>query len=321
MSAMAQNVLAFSEDRGLLIQFLGKGKELADSLGGELNVLLVGSNISDPGEMAQYGSTKTLVADGPGFEHFNVDAYKAAFLRAVEASDPGIILIGATKRGKELAARVAAALDTGCMTECLSLEVDEEGNLVGERLTYAGSTIATEVSRRSPHIVTIPSRAFEAPEPGEGVGEIVALDVSIPETRVKIVERREKSRGDVDLEGAPIIVSAGRGFKATEDLKILEELAEVLGAKVGCSRPISADMGWMDDWIGISGRKVSPKLYLACGISGTIQHAAGIRNSQIIISINEDENANIHEISDYSIVGDLYTVLPALIKALKEKIG
>ncbi len=321
MSGRARNVLAFSEDRNLLIQILGKGKELADSLGGELNALLVGSNISDPGEPAQYGSTKTLVADGPGFEHFSVEAYKAAFLKAVEASDPGIILIGATRRGKELAARVAAALDTGCMTECLSLEVDEEGNLVGERLTYAGSTIATEVSRRSPHIVTIPSRAFEAPEPGEGVGEIVTLDVSIPEPRVKVVERREKTKGDVDLEGAPIIVSAGRGIKAKEDLKILEELAEVLGAKVGCSRPISADMGWMDDWIGISGRKVSPKLYLACGISGTIQHATGIRNSQIIISINEDENANIHEISDYSIVGDLYTVLPALIKALKEKIG
>lgn len=321
MSAMAQNVLAFSEDRNLLIQLLGKGKELADSLGGEMNALLVGSNISDPGELAQYGSKKTLVADGPGFEHFGVEAYKAAFLKAVEASDPGIILIGATRRGKELAARVAAALDTGCMTECLSLEVDEEGNLVGERLTYAGSTIATEVSRRSPHIVTIPARAFEAPEPSEGVGEIVALDVSIPESRVKVVERREKTKGDVDLEGAPIIVSAGRGFKAEEDLKILEELAEVLGAKVGCSRPISADMGWMDDWIGISGRKVSPKLYLACGISGTIQHAAGIRESQIIVAINEAANANIHEISDYSLVGDLYTVLPALVKALKEKIG
>jgi electron transfer flavoprotein alpha subunit len=321
VSGRARNVLAFSEDRGLLIQLLGKGKELADSLGGELNALLVGSNISDPGEPAQYGSTKTLVADGPGFEHFSVEAYKAAFLKAVEASDPGIILIGATRRGKELAARVAAALDTGCMTECLSLEVDEEGNLVGERLTYAGSTIATEVSRRAPHIATIPSRTFDAPEPGESVGEIVALDVSIPESRVKVVERREKTKGDVDLEGASIIVSAGRGFKAKEDLKILEELAEVLGAKVGCSRPISADMGWMDDWIGISGRKVSPKLYIACGISGTIQHAAGIRESQIIVAINEAANANIHEISDYSLVGDLYTVLPALIKALKEKAG
>ncbi len=318
---MAQNVLAFSEDRELLIQLLGKGKELADSLGGELNVQLVGSNIYDSGELAQYGSKKTLVADGPGFEHFSVEAYKAAFLKAVEASDPGIILIGATKRGKELAARVAAALDTGCMTECFSLDVDEEGSLLGERLTYAGSTIATEVSRRSPHIATIPSRAFETPAPGEGVGEIVILDVVIPELRVKIVERRDKSKGDMDLEGASIIVSAGRGVKAKEDLKILEALAEVLGAKVGCSRPISADLDWMEEWIGISGRKVSPKLYLACGISGTIQHAAGIRNSQIIVSINEDANANIHEISDYSFVGDLYTVVPALINALKKKIG
>ena len=321
MSAMAQNVLAFSEDRRLLIQLLGKGKELADSLGGELNVLLVGSNLSDSGEPAQYGSKKTLVADGPGFEHFRVEAYRAAFLKAVEASDPGIILIGATRRGKELAARVAAALDTGCMTECLSLEVDEEGNLVGERLTYAGSTISTEVSRKAPHIATIPARAFEAPELGEGVGEIVTLDVSIPEPRVKVVERREKTKGDMGLEDAPIIISAGRGFKAEEDLKILEELADVLGAKVGCSRPISADLGWMEEWIGISGRKISPKLYMACGISGTIQHAAGIRDSQIIVSINKDESANIHEISDYSLVGDLYTVLPALIKALKEKIG
>jgi electron transfer flavoprotein alpha subunit len=318
---VARNVLAFSEDRGLLIQLLGKGKELADSLGGELNVLLVGSNISDPGESAQYGSTKTLVADGPGFEHFSVEAYRAAFLKAVEASEPGIILIGATKRGKELAARVAAALDTGCMTECLSLEVDEEGNLVGERLTYAGSTISTEVSRRAPHIATVPARAFEKPEPSEGVSEIITLDVTIPEPRVKVVERRDKSKGDTGLEDAPIIVSAGRGFKAKEDLKILEELAGVLGAKVGCSRPISADLGWMEEWIGISGRKVSPKLYLACGISGTIQHAAGIRDSQIIVSINKEESANIHDISDYSIVGDLYAVLPALVKALKEKIG
>ena len=321
MSAMAQNVLAFSEDRKLLLQLLGKGKELADSLGGELNVLLVGSNITDPGELAQYGSTKTLVADGSGFEHFSVEAYKAAFMKAVEASDPGIILIGATRRGKELAARVAAALDTGCMTECLSLELDEESNLVCERLTYAGSTIATEVSRKAPHIATIPSRAFETPDPGEGEGEIVTLDVAIPEPRVKVVERREKPKGDMDLEGAPIIVSAGRGLKAEEDLKILDELAKVLGAKVGCSRPISADLGWMEEWIGISGRKVSPKLYLACGISGTIQHVAGIRDSQIIVSINEDANANIQEISDYSIVGDIYTVLPALIKALKEKVG
>jgi electron transfer flavoprotein alpha subunit len=115
--------------------------------------------------------------------------------------------------------------------------------------------------------------------------------------------------------------SAGRGFKERGDLKLLEELAEVLGAKMGCTRPIAADLGWMEEWIGISGRKVAPKLYVACGISGTIQHAAGIRDSQIIVSINSSEAANIHEMSDFSLVGDIYTVLPALTKALKEKVG
>ena len=316
----ALNVLVFSESRDLLLQLMGKGRELAESLGGDLSVLLVGSNLSGSGDLARYGSKKILVADDPGFEHFDVEAYKTAFLKAVEASDPGIILIGATKRGKELAARVAAALDTGCMTECLSLEVDGKGNLVGERFAYGGSTIATEVCTKTPHIVTIPSRVFDKPEPADMDGEIIALDVEVPEIRVRVVERREKASSDLDLEGAPVIVSAGRGFKAKEDLKVLEELAGVIDAKIGCSRPISADLGWMEEWIGISGRKVAPKLYIACGISGTIQHAAGIRDAQIIVSINDSESANIHEISDYSIVGDLYTVLPALTKALREKI-
>jgi electron transfer flavoprotein alpha subunit len=317
----ALNVLAFSEDKNLLLQLMGKGRELAESLGGDLNVLLVGSNLSDLGDLARYGSKKILVVDDPGFEHFDVEVYKAAFLKAVEASNPGIILIGATKRGKELAARVAAALDTGCMTECLSLEVYGEGRLVGERFAYGGSSIATEVSTKAPHIVTIPSRVFEKPQYVDWAGEIIALDVEIPESRVKVVERRGKASSDLDLEGASIIVSAGRGFKAKEDLKILEKLAGVIDAKIGCSRPISADLGWMEEWIGISGRKVAPKLYVACGISGTIQHAAGIRDAQIIVSINEAESANIHDISDYSLVGDLYSVLPLLTKALKEKIG
>jgi len=314
------NILVFSEDPDLLLQLMGKGRKLSESLGGELTALLVGSKPSDLGELTRYGSKKILVADDPGFEHFNVEAYKAAFLKAVEACDPGIILIGATKRGKELAARVAASLNTGCMTECLSIEVGEDG-LIGERFAYGGSTIATEVSTKTPHVATIPSRVFEKPEPVDWEAEIVPLDVEAPEPRVRVVERREKASGDIDLEGAPVIVSAGRGFKAKEDLSLLEELAGIIDAKIGCSRPISADLGWMEEWIGISGRKVAPKLYVACGISGTIQHAAGIREAQIIVSINESESANIHEISDYSLVGDIYTVLPALSKALKERLG
>jgi electron transfer flavoprotein alpha subunit len=321
MTKLLKNVLVYSDDKKILFQLLGKGKELSKRLGGDLNVLLIGSDIEDSNESSMYGSEKIFAADDPIFDNFDVEIYKTVFLKVCELSNPRLILIGSTKRGKELAGRLAAALDTGSMSDCLSLDLNEENHLIAERLTFAGSTISIEVSMKSPHIATIPVRTFEAPTPIPNECEIVYLEMEVPNPRVNLIEKREKSTGNLGLEGASIIVSAGRGFKKKEDLLILEELAEVLNAKVGCSRPISADMGWMDEWIGISGRKVSPKLYLACGISGTIQHAAGIRNSQIIISINEDESANIHEMSDYSFVGDLYSVLPALIESLKTKFG
>ena len=318
---MSVNVLVYSEDRELLLQLLGKGREIAEKAGGELCALLMGSGISGADELFRYGADKVYVVDDPKLEHFSLEPYRASALEAVEKASPGYILVGATKRGKELAARVAAALDTGCMTECVGLELDDEGRLRAERLTYGGSTISTQVSKKVPHIVTVPARVFEKIEDFPGSGEIVVLDVELPDARVEILERREKSRGDWGLEEAPVIVSAGRGFKDQGDLRLLEELAGVLGAKMGCTRPIAADLGWMEEWIGISGRKVAPKLYVACGISGTIQHAAGIRDAQIIVSINNSETANIHEMSDFSLVGDIYTVLPALTKALKEKVG
>jgi len=197
--------------------------------------------------------------------------------------------------------------------------VGEEGRLVAQRLTYGGSTIATETCHSNPTVITVPTRAFEKQEPSERVAETIKIEVELPEPRVKVVERRPKSRGEADLENASIIVSAGRGFKAKEDLRLLEELAGVLGASMGCTRPVSADLGWMEEWVGISGKKVKPRLYVACGISGTIQHMAGIRDSQIIVSINSDESAGIHGQSDYSLVGDIYEVLPTLTRALRER--
>jgi electron transfer flavoprotein alpha subunit len=318
---MSVNTLAYSEDRELLLQLLGKSREIAEKAGGEVCALLIGSGISGADELFRYGADKVYVVDDPKLEHFSLEPYRASVLEAVEKASPGFILLGATKCGKELAARVAAALDTGCMTECVSLEIDDEGWLRAERLTYGGSTISTQVSKKAPHVATVPARAFEKIEASSGSGEIVEPDVELPDARLEILERRDKRRGDLGLEEAPVIVAAGRGFKDQGDLKLLEELAGVLGAKMGCTRPIAADLGWMEEWIGISGRKVAPKLYVACGISGTIQHAAGIRDAQIIVSINNAETANIHEMSDFSLVGDIYTVLPALTKALKEKVG
>jgi len=310
-------VMVYSEDVELEFQLLGKGAELAAKLGSDLSALLIGSDVTDANTLIEHGANKVYVADHPKLSQFAVEPYRTGILEAVKKASPEIILLGATKRGKELAPRVAAALDTGCMTECIALDLDDERRLLAERLTYGGSCIAKEMSRKRPHIATIPQRTFQKPEPSKRDGEVIKLDFEVPVSKIAIVERKEKSRGEGGLEEAPIIVAAGRGFRQKEDLQLLEELANVLGAKVGCTRPIAADSGWLDEWIGISGLKVKPRLYIACGISGTVQHAAGIRDAQIIVSINKDEAANIFELSDYGVVGDLYKAIPALTKALK----
>lgn len=302
--------LVFSEDPEVGAQLTGRARALADQTGGEVIALTTG----DPALCFKYGADRVVKVDGLG--EFTVEPYKAAMVRAVEAVNPDVVLIGATRRGKELAPRLAAALKVGSMTECTSLDV-VDGRVVVERLTYGGSTIARETCTSSPTVISVPPRTYEKPEASDRAGEVMELKVIAPEPRVKVLERRSKPKASADLESASIIVSAGRGFKAKEDLRLLKELAEALGAQMGCTRPISADLGWMDQWVGISGKKVRPSLYVACGISGTIQHVAGIRDSQIIVSVNSDESAGIHGISDYSIVGDVYVVLPALVKALR----
>lgn len=271
---------------------------------------------SDPEIYVNQGVDKVLVVE---LGEFAVDPYREALLKAIETSDAETVLVGATRRGKEIAPRIAAALGVGCMTECNKVDYID-GELVVERLTYGGSTIAKETCTSKPTIISVPPRSFEKLELQQKTAEIIELHIAVPEAKVKVLETRLKHKGDQDLENADIIFSAGRGFQNKEDLKMLNELADTIGgAAIGCTRPISADLGWMDEWVGISGKKVKPSLYIACGISGQIQHIAGIRDSKIIVSINKDENAGIVGVSDYNIVGDIYEVIPALVKALREK--
>jgi electron transfer flavoprotein alpha subunit len=305
--------LVYSEDRELAFQILAKARELADVKGSEVVALVTDGA---PQEYIDQGADKALSVKG--LESFALAPYRAAVLKAIDEEAPEFILMGATKRGKELAPRVAAALGVGCMTECYNLSL-EDGRLEVERLTYGGSTVAKEYSTSVPTVITVPPRSFEKLEAAKRSGEVIALTVEAPGPDVKVIEVREKPKSSTDVENADIIISAGRGFKEKDDLKMLDELAEILGAAIGCTRPISADLGWMDFWVGISGKKVSPSLYITCGISGQIQHVAGMRDSKIIVSINNDESAGIHKVSDYSIVGDIYEVVPALVKALKER--
>jgi electron transfer flavoprotein alpha subunit len=304
--------LVYSELDELAFQLLSGAREIADQLGIDVASLVFGNNDEN---YFVYGAD--IVIKPAVLEKFHADNMKAAVIAAVKKLDPTVVLIGATKRGKELAPKVASMLNVGCMNDCVNIEIGDKNKLVVERLTYGGSIISRQSCESVPTLITMPQGIFEKNE-FKRIGESIQITVEPIVSKLRVLEQRNKPKSSVNLESAQIIVSAGRGFKAKEDLKILEDLAEALGAQIGCTRPISADLGWMDQWVGISGKKVRPNLYIACGVSGTIQHVAGIRDSKIIVSINSDESAGIHGISDYSIIGDVYKVIPALTKAIKE---
>ena len=296
--------LVYSENTEVALQLLGRALELGPA---------VAVAAGDQAAVLAEGGAKVFRIGEASLEHL-----RAAILEVSGRESPTLIMIASTRRGRELAPRVASVLGSGYCGDCFEVE-PSEGSVRVKRLAYGGSTVATEVIRGTPAVVTVSPRSFKKREEPATPGEVIELNVPDSASTVRVLERRPKRTVDAGLENAKVIVSAGRGFKKREDLAMLEELAGVLGAKMGCSRPIAADLGWMDQWVGISGKKVAPRIYVACGISGTIQHAAGIRDSQLIVAINSDEAAGIHELSDYSIVGDIYAVLPALTRALRER--
>jgi electron transfer flavoprotein alpha subunit len=320
---MSENrgIWVFSEAHDLTIEMLGKGKELADKLQTELTAILIGNNVQDKAnELIRYGADKVLLADNPALEHFQAEAYLGILHTLAMTYRPEILLVGSTRNGKPLAARLATRLNTGCVPDCAKLSVDENRRLIGERITYGGNAVAKMTFNSKPQIATVPSRAFEKPTPQTRNGQVIKLDVKIEEPKTQVVERKPLETSNVNVEEAQYLVCCGRGLEKKDDKVLLEELANVLGGQVSCSRPLVEDRKWFTEWIGLSGHKVKPKLYMACGISGVIQHVAGIRDSKIIVAINKDPEAPIFEIADYGVVGNLYEVLPALKDALKKQL-
>jgi len=314
-----KGVWVFSENKDLMLELLGKGSELTNRLRGELAAVLLGCNIKNSAkELIGYGANKVYVVDYPLFKAFHAEPYASALTHLAQQYKPEVLLIGSTRRGKELASRVATRLETGCVPDCTQLSIDEKGELLMSRVVYGGNAIATEVCRTKPQMATVPPRAFEKPEYKEGKGEVIEAEVKLEEPRTEVVEVREIEAAKVKIEEAKVVVAGGRGVQKKEDFQILEELAQVLGGQVGYTRPLAEDRKWFTEWIGLSGHKVKPALYIACGISGVIQHVAGIRDSQIIVGINKDSEAPIFEVADYIVVGDLYEVVPALSAALKK---
>lgn len=317
----SKGVWVFSEKHDLLLEILGEARELANELQTELAAVLIGNNIQEKAsELMRYGADKVYVIDNPVLEHFQAERYLSVLHNLLSNYRPEIMLMGSTKNGKPLAARLATRLNVGCVPDCAKLSVDDKKRLICERITYGGSAIAKVIFKTKPQIATVPSRAFEKPEPEDHSGQLIRLEVKAEEPKTEIVETRPLETSSVRIEEAEVIISCGRGLEKKEDKVLLDELATVLCGQVGCSRPLAEDRKWFSEWVGLSGHKVKPKLYMACGISGVIQHVAGIRDSKVIVAINKDEQAPIFEIADYGIVGNLYEVLPALKEALKKQL-
>ncbi|MFC1535432.1 electron transfer flavoprotein subunit alpha/FixB family protein [Thermodesulfobacteriota bacterium] len=325
---MAQGVMIIAEQRDgeirkVSYELVSEGRRLADSLGQELTAILLGSNIKDKASiLGHYGADKVLVADDPRLEQYTTDAYTLVISELAKANDPAVLLLGASAQGKDLSARLSARLEVGLAQDCTLFSI-EDGNLTATRPIYAGKAYAkVTFSDSHPHMATARPNVMALNEPDESKSaEIIdaafALDDSAIKT--KVVDVMKDESGKVDLTEADKIVSGGRGMKGPENYNILEELADLIGATVGASRS-AVDAGWRPhtDQVGQTGKVVSPNLYIACGISGAIQHLAGMATSKVIVAINKDPDAPIFQKADYGVVDDLFKIVPALKEELKK---
>ncbi len=310
------------------IELLGPGRELADGQGGKLCALIIGNGVQAAVDDANaHGADVIYVIDGEEYKDYSTDAYTLAVCHALDTYGPTTMLFGATPNGRDLGPRVSCRLKTGLTADCTRLSIDEEsGNVAWTRPAFGGNLMATILCPdHRPQLGTVRPGVFKKPEETEAKAEIVNIDFHVPadQIRTQILEVLMEEGGElVDLEGADIIVAGGRGVGGPEGFAPLKELCEVLGATLGASRA-AVDSGWIthSHQVGQTGKTVGPKLYIACGISGAIQHAAGIGGSDCIIAINKDPEANIFTIADYGIVGDLFEVVPKLTEEIKKLKG
>ncbi|MGM0509870.1 MAG: FAD-binding protein [Thermoplasmatota archaeon] len=310
-------------------QLLGKGRELADDLGEELCAVLIGHDVGDlVDELASYGAEKVYVIDDEVFENYTTEAYTTALTTLISKYKPSVFIYGATHLGRDLAPSVAGHLGLGLTADCTGLSIEEvEGNKVLQqtRPAFGGNVMADIICPNTrPQMATVRPHVMHPMEPDENreaelIEEHVKVDKDAIKTEVLEVLEPEET-GEISVEEADIVVSGGRGVGGEEDFKILQELADVLGGTVGCSRPIvEEDVMPKSKQVGQSGKTISPELYFVCGVSGAIQHKVGIRGSEYIIAVNKDPNAPIFDMADFGIVGDLKEVLPLLTEKLKVK--
>jgi electron transfer flavoprotein alpha subunit len=324
-------IWVFAEQRNkkimpVVIELLGEGKKLAAEIGCELSAVVCGHEIGSlADELFEYGADKVYVADSPELEKYTTDGYTKVIFEAIGKYKPEIVLLGATHIGRDLGPCLAVKANTGLTADCTKLEIDPDDKKIKQtRPAFGGNLMATIVCpNHRPQMSTVrPGVMDKAAKVTGRTGETVKLTVSFSEgdIRTKVVDVVKHLKEMVSLTDAEIIVSGGKGMKGPEGFELLRQLAGRLGGVVAASRA-AVDAGWMDHayQVGQTGTTVKPKIYIACGISGAIQHIAGMQNSEQIVAINSAENAPIFEVADYGIVGDLFKVIPSIIDELDKQ--
>ena len=325
---MAQGIMTIAEQRDgeirkISYEIVSEARRLADKSGQQVTALLLGSKVKDKAAtLGHYGADQVLVAEDPLLEPYTTDAYVAVIAEVVKAQQPAILILGASFQGKDLAARLSAHLGVGMAQDCTAFAI-ENGNLIATRPIYAGKAYARISFNNSfPQMATARPNVMALNNPDSSKAAKIA-DVSVKldagALKTKVVEVLKDQAGKVDLTEADKIVSGGRGLKDADGFKVLEALAAVIKASVGASRS-AVDAGWRShpDQVGQTGKVVSPNLYIACGISGAIQHLAGMSTSKVIVAINKDPDAPIFQKADYGIVDDLFKIVPCLTDAVKK---
>lgn len=330
--AAYHGVWVFAEQRNgqltdVAVELLGEGRRLANEIGTELAAILLGSGVEELcGELFAYGADKVYLADDERLSTYTTDAYTGVIYRAIEAYKPEIVLFGATHIGRDLGPCLAVRCNTGLTADCTKLEIDpSDKRLLQTRPAFGGNFMATiQCPNHRPQMSTVRPGVMKKPERDESrTGETVRLaaELSADELRTRVAEIVQTVKEQVRLTDAEVIVSGGRGLGTADGFKLIKKLADRLGGSVGASRA-AVDAGWIDhaNQVGQTGTTVKPKLYIACGISGAVQHLAGMQESGYIIAINKNELAPIFEVADCGIVGDLYKVIPAMLSEL-DRIG
>jgi len=311
------SILVFSERANLAFELLGKAKDLGGQMG--LDVVAAAFNPIDAEAFLKRGASKVFYSDQAELKDFEAPVYSQALAQIVQKAEASLILLGSTRRGKELAGRLAQKLQAGCLTDVKSLEWKEK-RIICVRNAFGGATEATQVITTQVQVIALMPRAYEPTPEGEKKGEILTLKLDLKPSRIKVIKRSEKDAGAVDIQGAEILVCVGKGLSRQEDLKMIEDLAQAMGGLVACTKPLATDLKWLPESriVGLSGKIGKPRLALCLGLSGQVQFSVGIREAKTIMAINTDPNAYIFQITDYGLIADIQQAVPRLTAAIRE---